>query len=92
MQHTLERPGGYHLHAEEQGEGEPLVLLNGLSQSTANWMSHTRALRDRYRVVAYDARGQGRSTLGDGKLTLEGHVDDLASLLAHLGTDRKSRR
>lgn len=85
MQHTLERPGGYLLHAEEQGEGEPLVLLNGLSQSTANWMSHTRALRDHYRVVAYDARGQGRSTLGHGKLTLEGHVDDLASLLAHLG-------
>lgn len=85
MQHTIERPGGYAIYAEDHGEGEALVLLNGLSQSTANWMSHTRALRDRFRVVVYDARGQGRSSLGDGALTLDGHVADLGAILDRLG-------
>jgi 3-oxoadipate enol-lactonase len=84
MQHHLDRPGGYTLYAESHGEGPALVFLNGLSQSTANWMSHTRAFRDRYRVVVFDARGQGRSTLGQGALSLAGHVEDLRELLHSL--------
>ena len=84
MQHHLDRPGGYTLYAESHGEGPALVFLNGLSQSTANWMSHTRAFRDRYRVVVFDARGQGRSTLGTSPLTLAGHVEDLRELLHSL--------
>ena len=81
MQHSIARPGGYTLYAESHGEGAALVFLNGLSQSTANWMSHTRAFRDRFRVVVYDARGQGRSTLGQGPISLAGHVGDLRALL-----------
>lgn len=48
------------------GEGPPVVVLHGLTASRANdqavgtdWPA---ALRDRHRVIAYDARGHGAST------------------------------
>jgi pimeloyl-ACP methyl ester carboxylesterase len=70
---------------DDRGAGDPVVLLNGMSQSTANWMTQARAMRSRHRVICYDARGQGRSSLGPTPLTLDGHVDDLIALLDHLG-------
>jgi len=70
-----------HLHFETWGQGPPLVLLNGLSQSTANWMSQRRRLADRFQVISYDARGQGRTPIGPTPLTLDVHTGDLGLLL-----------
>ncbi|MCB9506427.1 MAG: alpha/beta fold hydrolase [Myxococcales bacterium] len=91
---TLQPVGaGRALYWEESGDGPPLLLLNGMSQSTANWLSHVRPLGERFRTLTYDARGQGRSPLGDvvaEPVTLEGHVDDLAELLDGVGLDHVS--
>ena len=79
-------PDGRKLHYETRGDDGPCVLLlNGMSQSTASWMSQARKLGERYRVVRYDARGQGKSPLGDGSLSFEGHLEDIDALLDHLG-------
>jgi len=72
------------LYYDIRGDGEPLVLLNGMSQSTANWTTQAKYLAETYRVIVYDARGQGRSALGPVPLTLGAHVDDLLHLLDHL--------
>jgi pimeloyl-ACP methyl ester carboxylesterase len=85
-----ELPGRHvSLFADPQGPRgagmRPLVLLNGLSQSTANWMTHVRAWRDTRPTLAYDARGQGRSELGGVPYDLGTHIDDLAALLDLLG-------
>lgn len=76
---------GRKLYFEERGSGPCLVLLNGMSQSTANWHSHTRSLSEQFRLIVYDAQGQGRSPLGDRPMSLEGHVSDLIELLDELG-------
>lgn len=76
------------LYYERQGQGPALVLLNGLSQTTANWRSQVRSLRERFDVIAYDARGQGRSPLGTAPVTLEAQVDDLCALLDALEVER----
>ncbi|WP_425569467.1 alpha/beta fold hydrolase [Nonomuraea salmonea] len=47
------------------------------------WNDQISALSDRYRVIAYDARGHGRSANATGPYRL---TDDLAALLRHLGT------
>ncbi|HMM77194.1 MAG TPA: alpha/beta fold hydrolase [Gammaproteobacteria bacterium] len=43
------------------GAGPPLLILHGLFGSARNWQSVARALSDRYRVLAVDARNHGRS-------------------------------
>jgi len=49
------------LACEAVGEGPPLVILHGLFGWSRNWQSVARALSDRYRVLALDARNHGRS-------------------------------
>lgn len=76
--------GSPSLFFRERGEGPPMILFNGLSQSTANWTSQIAALSEHYRVIAWDSRGQGRSALGDEPLDIDVHVRDAVALLDHL--------
>ncbi|MGE3774265.1 MAG: alpha/beta fold hydrolase [Gammaproteobacteria bacterium] len=46
---------------DELGDGPPLLILHGLFGWARNWQSVARALADRYRVLAVDARNHGRS-------------------------------
>jgi pimeloyl-ACP methyl ester carboxylesterase len=54
---------GVTLSGEEAGEGTPVVLLHGLTATRRYVVMGSRALeRSGHRVVAYDARGHGRSS------------------------------
>lgn len=79
---TVTTADGRSLYYETRGDaGLVLLLLNGMSQSTAAWMSQARHLSAHFRVLMYDARGQGRSDLGTGPVDLAGHLDDIDTLL-----------
>ena len=65
-----------------------VVFLNGTTQTTRTWWIQARHFQNKFRVLLYDARGQGQSDLGQAKLTIDGHVDDLIELLDHLGVNR----
>jgi pimeloyl-ACP methyl ester carboxylesterase len=67
-----------------QPSGPPIVLVHGFPLSHEMWTSQIEVLKNVYRVVAWDLRGQGRSEVGDGQFTLEFLVDDLIALLDHL--------
>ncbi|QDG53979.1 alpha/beta fold hydrolase [Persicimonas caeni] len=83
---------GTTLHYKTTGfdnDGDVLVFLNGMTQSTAHWNSQAKAFAEAgYRVLTYDARGQGDSELGDAELTLDQHAHDLDALLDELEVDR----
>lgn len=51
-------------HAVERGDGPPIVLLHGITLAADVWSRQLADLGDRYRVVAVDFRGHGRSTVG----------------------------
>jgi pimeloyl-ACP methyl ester carboxylesterase len=53
------------LHYEEQGSGPPLLLLHGLGESTFTWRDVRPALATRYRVIALDLKGFGKSDKPD---------------------------
>jgi pimeloyl-ACP methyl ester carboxylesterase len=59
---TVSREGVW-LSGEDTGEGAPVVLLHGLT-ATRRYvvMGSTALARSGHRVIAYDARGHGRST------------------------------
>jgi pimeloyl-ACP methyl ester carboxylesterase len=54
---------GVRLAVAEAGQGPPVVLLHGLTATRRYVVMGSRALeRSGHRVIAYDARGHGRST------------------------------
>lgn len=69
----------YEVHGPD--DAPVVVFLNGTGQTVLYWQNAARRLRRRYRVVLYDARGQGRSRLNGRRLDLQGHVGDLVGLL-----------
>lgn len=64
--------------------GFPVVLIHGFPFSHEMWKPQIEALSSRYRVVAYDLRGHGRTPAGDRQYTLEFFVDDLLDLMDRL--------
>lgn len=66
------------------GEGEPLLLLNGGLMTIASWEPIAQELARRFRVVRCDFRGQLLSP-GVPKPRLDAHVAEVAALLDHLG-------
>lgn len=82
---------GARLSVAEAGEGIPIVLLHGLTASRRYVVMGSRALeRSGHRVIAYDARGHGRSSpapeRGDyGYVNLAG---DLEAILDAHGIQR----
>jgi pimeloyl-ACP methyl ester carboxylesterase len=62
--------------ADSQSAGEPVLLLHGgLSDSEVMLESLEPALRDRFRVLAFDRRGHGRT----GDTGAQFHYDDMTS-------------
>jgi pimeloyl-ACP methyl ester carboxylesterase len=88
----LEIPAeGVALHGEQAGQGAPLVLLHGLTATRRNVVQGSRhLLRHGYRLVAYDARGHGRSAPAPEPTAYEYSdlVGDLDAVLAHLQLER----
>jgi len=62
------------------GDGEPLLLLNGGMMTVASWEPIAAALAERFRVVRCDFRGQ-LLTGGSVPETVEEHAGDVAALL-----------
>ena len=83
---TLKVPGAK-IYYEMQGAGPILLIIPGGPQDAGVFADVSRHLADRYTVVAYDPRGNSRSTF-DGKseeLQLDVQADDAAALIKALG-------
>lgn len=79
----LEVAPGVRLHVEVHGEGPAVVLGHGFGGSARNWGPQVRALRDRFRVVTFDARGHARSDAPEAAdaYTLDALTGDLARVV-----------
>ena len=71
----------------EVGRGEPLVLIHGLADDHRAWRRALPALVLRHRVLMYDLRGHGGTSLGRPEDTLAQLGADLASLMDATGVD-----
>ena len=82
----LQVPGAT-IHYETQGTGPLLLVIPGGPQDAGVFVDIATRLADRYTVVAYDPRGNSRSTF-DGEpegLVLDVQGDDAAALIQALG-------
>ncbi len=76
---------GARLYYEVAGEGPPLVLVHAGIADSRMWDEQFDAFAGRHRVIRYDLRGFGRSTMVPGPFA---HRRDLHALLGFLGVER----
>jgi 3-oxoadipate enol-lactonase len=84
------RANGIQVYYELHGrEGAPwLVLSHSLACSVRMWDPQIAALKDEYRILAYDTRGHGASEAPPGAYTLDLLADDLFFLLRELRIEK----
>jgi proline iminopeptidase len=83
--------GGAELFVEEEGEGTPLVLLNGGPGGTHHYFHPWFAMAAGFcRVIYYDQRGCGLSDFepGEDGYSVEQAADDLEAMRVALGIDK----
>ena len=80
--------GKAELYYEEQGTGDPLLLIMGLGVTHAGWVLQAPAFRKQHRVITYDSRGLGLSADDGEPYTIRTLADDAVALLDHLGIER----
>ena len=75
---------GINIYYEEYGNGEPLLLLHGNSQSIQAFKMQIPEFAKHYHVIAVDTRGHGKSG-DDGKTySYDLFAEDMNALLKHL--------
>jgi pimeloyl-ACP methyl ester carboxylesterase len=78
---------GINLYYEIYGNGEPLLLIEGLGYSRWMWFKQVREFSSRHRVIVFDNRGVGKSDKPREEYTIELMASDAALLLDALGID-----
>ena len=70
------------LHYEDDGnpDGPPILILHGITQSTATWGWLVPHLAADHRVVRLDFRGHGRSGRTPGQYVFRGYVADATAI------------
>ena len=76
------------LHYREQGTGEPLILLHGNGEDGSYFERQMDAFASRFRVIALDTRGHGRSPRGEAPFTIRQFADDLLAFMDGQGIER----
>lgn len=76
---------GTRLNVIEEGAGEVVLFLHGLGGSWREWQPQIDGLSDRYRCIAVEHRGHGRSERTSGRYTIDLFADDAAALCDVLG-------
>ena len=72
---------GAQIYWQEEGEGDPLVLIMGLGCSSEMWYRLAPVLSRQYRIISFDNRGVGRSDTPPGPYSIAAMADDAAAVL-----------
>jgi len=73
----------------DQGQGEDvLLLIHGLGANAKSWMKNIPALAEKFRVLALDLPGYGKSDKGYYQYSMDFYADVVSELLAALSVER----
>jgi pimeloyl-ACP methyl ester carboxylesterase len=76
---------GAKIYWDEQGSGQPLLLIEGLSYPSYMWHRTRPILAQTYRTIALDNRGVGQSDVPPGVYSIELMASDAAAVLDAAG-------
>lgn len=73
---------------EQQGQGEPLLLIAGFGADHMVWSGLNPELAKRYQVITFDNRGSGQSSITRGPYSIEQLAADAYELCQALGVKK----
>ncbi len=76
------------LYYQEKGDQEPFILLHGNGEDSSYFKNQIEYFSNRYRVIALDTRGHGKSPRGTKPFTIEQFSCDLYDFMAGLEIPR----
>jgi pimeloyl-ACP methyl ester carboxylesterase len=78
------------INYEETGAGEAIVFLHGFTGSHHDWDSQVGLISDKYRTIAVDHRGHGKSDapVGEEFYSIKTFADDVYAMLQKLGISK----
>jgi 3-oxoadipate enol-lactonase len=79
---------GAKIYWDEQGQGDPLLLIMGLGYASILWYRIRPTLAQRFRTIAFDNRGVGQSDVPPGPYSMATMAADAAAVLDAAGFDR----
>ncbi|MBM3191945.1 MAG: alpha/beta hydrolase [Chlamydiae bacterium] len=82
------RVGDVELYYEQEGKGEPLVLISGYTTDVSAWALVRQELARHFSLLMLDNRGAGRSDCPDTPYTVDTMAEDVRGLLASLKLDK----
>lgn len=85
----LRASDGARIHYSVTGRpgAPPVLFIQGLGAAKSGWVLQRLATAPRYRAVALDNRGAGKSDKPHGEYSLEQMADDAVAVLDHAGID-----
>lgn len=70
------------MHYLESGNGHPLIFLHGgITDADFNWKKQIAYFSQKYRVIAPDSRGHGKTENPSGEFSYKEMADDVAGLI-----------
>jgi 3-oxoadipate enol-lactonase len=72
---------GAEIYYETSGNGDPLLLIMGLGADTRGWTMQMHAFAEKYRVIAFDNRGVGKSSVPPPPYTTKQMARDALAVL-----------
>src|SRR3712207_5305905 len=78
------RAGDLDIWTEQVGQGPDVLLIGGLGDTVESWQFQLDGLADRYRLIAFDNRGAGRTAMPKGPVSVEAMADDASAILQAL--------
>lgn len=80
-----ENSADINLYYEDHGSGDPVILIHGYPLNGNSWEKQTAVLLAAgHRVITYDRRGFGRSSMPTTGYNYDAFAQDLRNLIAHL--------
>ncbi|WP_430408429.1 alpha/beta fold hydrolase [Kordia sp.] len=76
------------LYYEIYGEGQPLLLLHGFTQSSIAWLEYVKEYSDKFQVYLIDLRGHGKSSIFKEKFSVQEASEDVLKLMKHLNVKK----
>ena len=81
------KANGIELAFDTIGSGEPLLLIGGFGMTREFWGTLPALLAERFRIIVYDNRGSGSSSVPSEPFTINDMAEDAVGLLDALDID-----
>ena len=85
----MKKINGITMYYEIHGDGEPLVMIMGLSANSDWWPKELiDNFAKHFKVLIFDNRGSGRTDVPEGPFTIKMFADDTVGLMDSLGIEK----